>query len=67
LGDNRYLLPNAWFELAALRYEQAAYADATEYAAKAKSFKGYLLESRLHFRVHSLNDKITEALKGSNN
>ncbi|KFD54532.1 hypothetical protein M514_04679 [Trichuris suis] len=61
LKVNTYLAPNAYLELALLRLDSRKRDLAKNFVQKAKEFKGYLLESRVHFRLHSLEQRI-EAL-----
>uniref|UniRef100_A0A5S6Q917 Ig-like domain-containing protein n=1 Tax=Trichuris muris TaxID=70415 RepID=A0A5S6Q917_TRIMR len=50
LKVNTYLAPNAYLELALLRLDNRKSDLAKQFVLKAKEFKGYLLESRVHFR-----------------
>jgi tetratricopeptide (TPR) repeat protein len=52
LGDHFYLVPNAYFELALLHIDRKLYDDAKKCLEKAREFKNYPLQTRLHFRLH---------------
>lgn len=50
-----YLIPYAHLELALLYLQQQNTSNVKKYLEKAKKhYKGYMLESRLHFRIHAV-------------
>lgn len=53
LTDNFYLVPNACFELAMTCAADRRRAEAEALLRKARAYKGYSLENKLLFRVHS--------------
>ncbi|XP_013413737.2 tetratricopeptide repeat protein 39B isoform X1 [Lingula anatina] len=55
LKCDNYLVPWAHMELALLCMQQQRPDEAKKLLDKAKHFKGYSLESRLHFRIHAAN------------
>jgi len=60
-----YLMPYTMAEVGFLHLQQENYSEAREYLEKAKTdYKGYSLESRLHFRIHSALHKIAQILDG---
>uniref|UniRef100_A0A915I025 Tetratricopeptide repeat protein 39B n=1 Tax=Romanomermis culicivorax TaxID=13658 RepID=A0A915I025_ROMCU len=58
LTDNSYVLPCALFELSLMKYEDGEIMEAKSYLAKIREYRKYLMESRLHFRMHALNEKL---------
>uniref|UniRef100_A0AC35GN34 Uncharacterized protein n=2 Tax=Panagrolaimus sp. PS1159 TaxID=55785 RepID=A0AC35GN34_9BILA len=48
-----YLVPNACFELAMLRKELGRGEEVVALLNKALTYKGYSLETKLHFRIHA--------------
>uniref|UniRef100_F1L255 Tetratricopeptide repeat protein 39B n=1 Tax=Ascaris suum TaxID=6253 RepID=F1L255_ASCSU len=58
LEDHSYLVPYAVFELAQLRADERREDDAKQLLEKARSYKGYPLETRLHFRIHSRSEAL---------
>ncbi|XP_070195662.1 tetratricopeptide repeat protein 39B-like isoform X2 [Littorina saxatilis] len=60
---DRYLVPYATVELAILYLHQERYEDVKHYLHRAKkNYKGYALESRLHFRIHAIRLQLQTAL-----
>ncbi|KAL1238332.1 Tetratricopeptide repeat protein 39B [Trichinella spiralis] len=58
LKVNTYLLSNAYLEIALLHYESGNVESVKNYLTKAKECKNYLVESRTHFRIHSLEMRL---------
>lgn len=68
LNDYFYLIPNAYFELASVRADSNANIENVEFLLnKAKSYKGYLLEMKLHFRIHHAMNILTQRKLNSPN
>ncbi|XP_062589714.1 tetratricopeptide repeat protein 39B-like [Saccostrea cucullata] len=64
IKHDTYLVPYTTVELALLNLKLGDKAQALQYLDQAKkNYKGYLLESRLHFRIHAVRLQ----LNGSNN
>nr|CAH8862687.1 unnamed protein product [Trichobilharzia regenti] len=60
LKMDTYLLPYCEMELCHLSYEDGDIDEAVKHLEKALSYKGYHLESRLHFRIHEMDTKLKE-------
>uniref|UniRef100_A0A914X4X1 Tetratricopeptide repeat protein 39B n=1 Tax=Plectus sambesii TaxID=2011161 RepID=A0A914X4X1_9BILA len=58
LTDHRYLVPSSYFELALLRMDEDRLTETQQLLTKAREFKNYPLETRLHFRIHSAFEKL---------
>ncbi|CAJ0583163.1 unnamed protein product, partial [Mesorhabditis spiculigera] len=54
----KYLVPNATFELGSVMMLEGSHDTAMELLAKARAYKGYSLENKLHFRIHGLMDQM---------
>ncbi|CAH8861190.1 unnamed protein product [Trichobilharzia szidati] len=61
LKMDTYLLPYCEMELCHLSYEDGDIDEAVKHLEKALSYKGYHLESRLHFRIHEMDTKLKES------
>ncbi|VDK47342.1 unnamed protein product [Anisakis simplex] len=55
LNDHSYLVPYALFELAQLRTDEGKNEDAKKLLKRARTYRGYLLETRLNFRIRSVS------------
>ncbi|CAH8568648.1 unnamed protein product [Heterobilharzia americana] len=60
-----YLLPYCEMELCHLSYEEGDIEEAIKHLEKALSYKGYHLESRLHFRIHEMDRTLRECKRKS--
>uniref|UniRef100_A0A1I7ZRX6 Tetratricopeptide repeat protein 39B n=1 Tax=Steinernema glaseri TaxID=37863 RepID=A0A1I7ZRX6_9BILA len=58
LTDHFYLVPNAIFELAQLQSDLNRGEDAEALLHRARTYKGYSLETKLHFRIHSAMESL---------
>ncbi|XP_074642894.1 tetratricopeptide repeat protein 39A-like isoform X2 [Tubulanus polymorphus] len=64
--EDAYLSPWAQAELAFMLLEEEKWDDAKKQLEQVKNnYKGYALESRLHFRIHAASLKIKAHLKGA--
>jgi len=57
--DNYYLIPSALFEMSLLKLAENNIQEAKQYLGKARTHKGYAMESRLHFRMHAMSDRLS--------
>ncbi|KAK6012663.1 tetratricopeptide repeat protein, partial [Ostertagia ostertagi] len=58
LTDFTHLPPNAIYELALLRIADGDREEAEILLAKARSYKGFPLENKLHFRIHGAMENL---------
>ncbi|PIO63592.1 tetratricopeptide repeat protein [Teladorsagia circumcincta] len=58
LTDFTHLPPNAIYELALLRIADGDREEAEVLLAKARSYKGFPLENKLHFRIHGAMENL---------
>uniref|UniRef100_A0A0N5C3S2 TPR_REGION domain-containing protein n=1 Tax=Strongyloides papillosus TaxID=174720 RepID=A0A0N5C3S2_STREA len=58
LTDHTYLAPNATYELALLKNSTGNIELSKELLKKALIYHGYLLETRLHLKIHNMESKI---------
>ncbi|VDM38776.1 unnamed protein product [Toxocara canis] len=58
LRDHSYVAPYAVFELAQLRADEGSDDRAKQLLERARSYKGYPLETRLHFRIHNASEAL---------
>uniref|UniRef100_A0A0K0FH83 TPR_REGION domain-containing protein n=1 Tax=Strongyloides venezuelensis TaxID=75913 RepID=A0A0K0FH83_STRVS len=58
LTDHIYLAPNATYELALLKNSTGNIEMSKELLKKALMYHGYLLETRLHLKIHNMASKI---------
>jgi len=57
--DNYFLIPSALFELSLLKLDENNILEAKQYLVKARTHKGYAMESRLHFRMHAMSERLS--------
>lgn len=66
LKRDTFLIPYAMYERGLLLKDQGSFSEALDLLEKTKNdFKDYLLQSRLHFRIHSAQIEIRAKLKQS--
>ncbi|KAA0198670.1 Tetratricopeptide repeat protein 39B [Fasciolopsis buskii] len=58
LKADTYLLPFCEMELCQLSYDEGDMQQACKHLERALGYKGYSLESRLHFRIHEMETKL---------
>jgi len=64
IKDDLYLVPYTLVELALLFWDQGNTAKTSQLLEDAKkNYTGYSLESRLHFKIHSLQTALSEGKK----
>lgn len=51
--DYSYVAPNACFELAQTRRDLGRFDEVMPLLIKALAYRGYSLETKLHFRIHA--------------
>uniref|UniRef100_A0A915EQV1 Tetratricopeptide repeat protein 39B n=1 Tax=Ditylenchus dipsaci TaxID=166011 RepID=A0A915EQV1_9BILA len=61
LTDHFYLAPNACFELALVSADLNRAEEVEVLLARARAYKGYSLETKLHFRIHCAMEKYSGA------
>ncbi|KAI6196619.1 hypothetical protein M3Y94_01131000 [Aphelenchoides besseyi] len=59
LTDHFYLVPNAVFEMAMIRADTKRQNDAIALLNKARSYRAYPLENKLHFRIHAAMETLS--------